>query len=83
MRLARLSWPSWLAPWRRPILIGLGVMAVALFGTVVYLYVSYGRIIDARLHGERDRTVPRVFARPAHLANEPEHQPGGAGRPAE
>ena len=34
---------------------------------MTYLYVSYGRIIDARLHGERDRAVPRVFARPLTL----------------
>jgi penicillin-binding protein 1B len=67
VRLARLSWPAWLKPWRRQILIGLGVMAVAAVGIAVYLYVSYGRIIDARLHGERDRTVPRVFARPLTL----------------
>ena len=38
-----------------------------MLGAVVYLYVSYGRIIDARLHGERDRAVPRVFARPLTL----------------
>ena len=67
MRLARLSWPAWLKPWRRQILIGLGAIAVAFVGTAVYLYVSYGRMIDARLHGERDRTVPRVFARPLTL----------------
>jgi penicillin-binding protein 1B len=67
VRLARLRWPAWLLPWRRQILIGLGVMGVALLGSAVYLYVSYGRIIDARLHGERDRTVPRVFARPLTL----------------
>ena len=67
VRLARLRWPAWLRPWRRQILIGLGVMGVALLGSAVYLYVSYGRIIDARLHGERDRTVPRVFARPLTL----------------
>lgn len=67
VRLARLSWPKWLAPWRRQVLIGLAVVAVGLFGTMVYLYVSYGRIIDARLHGERDRTVPRVYARPLTL----------------
>ena len=67
LRLARLSWPAWLAPWRRQILMALGVTAVILLGTGVYLYVSYGRIIDARLHGERDRTVPRVFARPLTL----------------
>ena len=29
--------------------------------------MSYSRIIEARLHGERDRAVPRVFARPLAL----------------
>ncbi len=29
--------------------------------------VEFGRIIDARLHGERDRVLPRVFARPVEL----------------
>ena len=38
-----------------------------MLGAVTYLYVSYGRIIDERLHGERDRAVPRVFARPLTL----------------
>ena len=38
-----------------------------MLGAVAYLYVSYGRIIDARLHGERDRALPRVFARPLTL----------------
>ncbi len=67
LRLSRLSWPAWLAPWRPHILIALGVAALVMLSTVMYLYVSYGRIIDARLHGERDRTVPRVFARPLTL----------------
>ncbi len=66
-RLARLRWPAWLAPWRRHILIGLGVTALVALGSLTYLYVSYGRIIDARLHGERDRAVPRVFGRPLTL----------------
>ncbi|OFW42197.1 MAG: hypothetical protein A3J29_16735 [Acidobacteria bacterium RIFCSPLOWO2_12_FULL_67_14b] len=66
-RLSRLRWPAWLAPWRRHILVGLGVAALAMVGALSYLYVSYGRIIDARLHGERDRTVPRVYARPLTL----------------
>lgn len=56
-----------LAPYRRRITIALGVALVAALGLVTYLYVSYGRIIDARLHGERDRAVPRVFARPLTL----------------
>ncbi len=67
IRLPRFRWPAALARFKRHILIGLGVTAVAMLGVVVYLYVSYGRIIDARLHGERDRTVPRVFARPLTL----------------
>jgi penicillin-binding protein 1B len=29
-----------------------------------YYYVTFSRTIDARLRGEMDRTVPRVFARP-------------------
>ena len=67
LRLARLRWPKWLAPYRRNILIGLGVLVLAALGSLTYLYISYGRIIDARLHGERDRAVPRVFGRPLTL----------------
>jgi penicillin-binding protein 1B len=32
-----------------------------------YYYVQFSRIIEARLHGERDRVIPRVFARPLTL----------------
>ncbi len=32
-----------------------------------YYYVSFSRLIDARLHGERDRVLPRVFARPLEI----------------
>jgi penicillin-binding protein 1B len=53
-----------LAPYRRRIMMGVGVIGVVMLGTVVYLYVSYARLIDARLHGERDRAIPRIFARP-------------------
>ena len=35
--------------------------------TVTYYYVSFSRLIDARLHGERERTLPRVYARPLVL----------------
>lgn len=67
VRVPRFAWPKRLAPYKRRILLGLGVCGVAMLGTLTYLYVSYGRIIDARLHGERDRAVPRVFARPLTL----------------
>jgi penicillin-binding protein 1B len=32
-----------------------------------YYYFSFSRMIDARLHGERDRVLPRVFARPLEI----------------
>src|SRR4051794_39638611 len=65
--MPRLTWPAFLAPYKRHIAIGAAVLAVVMVGVVSYLYVSYGRLIDERLHGERDRAVPRVFARPLTL----------------
>ena len=32
-----------------------------------YYYVVFSRQIEARLHGERERVLPRVFARPLEL----------------
>jgi penicillin-binding protein 1B len=32
-----------------------------------YYYVTFSRMIDLRLHGERDRVLPRVFARPLEI----------------
>ena len=60
-------WPAILLPYKRHIAIGLVALAVITVGTLSYLYVSYSRIIDARLHGERVRAVPRVYARPLTL----------------
>ena len=56
-----------LRPYKRHLTIAAAVLAVITVGTLSYLYVSYGRIIEARLHGERDRAVPRVYARPLTL----------------
>jgi penicillin-binding protein 1B len=36
-------------------------------GTLTYYYISFSRLIDERLHGERERTLPRVYARPVTL----------------
>jgi penicillin-binding protein 1B len=45
--------------------------AVAVFVIVCmaagYYAVTFSRMIDARLHGERDRVIPRVFARPLEI----------------
>jgi penicillin-binding protein 1B len=48
--------------------VGLAGPAGILFGVMAYYYVTLSRFIDARLHGERTRTFPRVFARPFELA---------------
>jgi penicillin-binding protein 1B len=40
------------------------LLAVAI---VTYYYIAFARVIDVRLHGERERTLPRVFARPVEL----------------
>jgi penicillin-binding protein 1B len=66
VRLPRFR-PALLARYQRRILVGCGLIGVVMLAAVTYLYVSYGRIIDARLHGERDRALPRVFARPLTL----------------
>jgi penicillin-binding protein 1B len=55
------------ARWKRAalgVLAGLALVCSAILG---YYYVQFSRIIEARLHGERDRVIPRVFARPLTL----------------
>ena len=43
------------------------VPAVVLCFVATYYPSPSRRLIDARLHGERDTTLPRVFARPLEL----------------
>src|SRR5262245_36983471 len=50
-------------------LIRYAVLTVAAAGivfaiTLSYVWVSFSHMIDDRLHGERERTLPRVYARP-------------------
>lgn len=55
---------------RRVWLGGLAVAfasAVLLTGALGYYWVQFSREIDTRLHGERVRTVPRIYARPLEL----------------
>ena len=51
--------------------ISIAVIAFVVTGAVAaalgYYWVAFSRQIDARLHGERDRVVPRVYARPLEL----------------
>ncbi|MEQ1573866.1 MAG: PBP1A family penicillin-binding protein [Vicinamibacterales bacterium] len=70
-RLLKTIRKGWLSgpPSRRVkhLLYAAGAIAFVALGTLVYNYLSYSRLIDARLHGERERTLPRVYARPVEL----------------
>jgi penicillin-binding protein 1B len=52
-----------------PLVVALGIVAGVGSGLLGYYYVQFSRLIDDRLHGERDRVVPRVFARPLSLSS--------------
>ena len=47
--------------------ITLAALFVITCGLTGYYYVKFSNMIDARLHGERDRVLPRVFARPLEI----------------
>ena len=47
-------------------MVVMAVTAVA-WGVLGYYYVTFSRLIDQSLHGERDKTFPQVFARPLEL----------------
>jgi penicillin-binding protein 1B len=49
------------------ILLGCAVASLLVGAALIYSYISFSRIIDARLHGERERTLPRVYARPLEV----------------
>ncbi|MGH9257541.1 MAG: PBP1A family penicillin-binding protein [Vicinamibacterales bacterium] len=60
MRRTTASRPAWF----RYALSAGGVLALVLVGTLAYYYIAFAQLIDERLHGERERTLPRVYARP-------------------
>jgi penicillin-binding protein 1B len=51
----------------RYVLLGCAVASLLIGAVLIYYYVSFSRIIDARLHGERERSLPRVYARPLEV----------------
>jgi penicillin-binding protein 1B len=57
----------WRKRWVRLTALGLSIPAVILCFAAGYYYVRFAHLIDARLHGERERVFPRVFARPLEL----------------
>ena len=66
---ARWRWPwRWRGRgWKFYVLVGLGIPFLILSVVFGYFYVSFSRMIDARLHGEMQRADPRVYARPFQL----------------
>jgi penicillin-binding protein 1B len=57
----------WRKRWVRWTALGLTVPAVLICFATGYYYVRFAHLIDARLAGERDTVLPRVFARPLEL----------------
>ena len=51
----------------RYILLGCAVASLLVGAALIYFYSSFSHIIDARLHGERERTLPRIYARPLEV----------------
>jgi penicillin-binding protein 1B len=65
----RLRAALWRRRWVRLVALALAIPTAAVCGAAAYYYVGFARLIDAQLHGERDRVLPRVFARPLDLRN--------------
>ena len=59
-RLAFLRGRSW--KFYAALAIGIPLLIGSFF--IGYFYVQFSRVIDARMHGEFQRTDPRIFARP-------------------
>ena len=53
--------------WKFYALVVFGSGLLLLSSVTLYYYVSFSRMIDARLHGEFARADPRVFGRPLEL----------------
>jgi penicillin-binding protein 1B len=53
--------------WLRYLLVFCALMALGGAAASYYTYRSFAGLIDERLHGERERTLPRVYARPVEL----------------
>ncbi len=60
---ARRRWPAW----QRYLLGAVGVLVLVVGALVAYSYLSFSQMIDERLHGERVRSLPRVYGRPLEL----------------
>jgi penicillin-binding protein 1B len=53
--------------WKFYLLVATGVPLLLLSAVTAYYYVTFSRMIDARMHGEFQRADPRIFARPFEI----------------
>src|SRR5689334_10071279 len=58
---------AWRHRWVRLTALAASVPLILSFFVAGYYYVRFARLIDERLHGERQTVLPRVFARPLEL----------------
>ena len=65
LRIRVKAW--WNLKWVRLTAIGVAIPAVVFCFALGYYYVSFARLLDARLSGERSTVLPRVHARPLEL----------------
>jgi penicillin-binding protein 1B len=61
----RVTWPRY--SWRGYLWRASAIALVATTAGVTYGYVSFSRMIDVRLNGERERSLPRVYGRPMDI----------------
>jgi penicillin-binding protein 1B len=57
----------WRRPWVRVAAAISAVPIIFLISFATYSWILTARYMDAQLHGERERTFPRIFARPLEL----------------
>jgi penicillin-binding protein 1B len=50
--------------WKFYVFLAVAVPLLAASAAIGYYYVTFSRLIDARMHGEFERADPRIFARP-------------------
>jgi penicillin-binding protein 1B len=57
----------WRRRWVRVAAVLVAIPTLFLCFAAIYYYVVFARLIDARLSGERERSLPQVFARPLEI----------------
>jgi len=63
----KLRVPALKNRWSWYLLVAAAAFTLIAVVALTYYYIAFSRMIDARLHGERERTLPRVYARPVEL----------------